>query len=208
MPWREVCGRQEGILRPEAREQSRPHALGARRSWPALLLRTQLINPPLACANPPRRQRDILRQKSDPDPADHHEFARITLQLAKWTAAQVGRGGEGWRGAGRRVQAQSVPAPKPRPLRGKPAHLHHCSQPRLHTPSPLPPLHHTHHPHAPPPAPPQRQQSYTDLKKLFEDASKVDPNWDKVFFQYARWGGGGATGEGAVLGVWGGQLKP
>ena len=32
----------------------------------------------------------------------------------------------------------------------------------------------------------QRQQSYGDLKKLFEEASRVDPNWDKVFFQYAR----------------------
>ncbi|KAF5833341.1 hypothetical protein DUNSADRAFT_10382, partial [Dunaliella salina] len=92
------------------------------------------------------RQKDALRQKTHPDPAAQHELARVTLQLAKWTAAQ-------------------------------------------------------------------RQQSYNDLKKLFEDASRVDPNWDKVFFQYARYldqlfvdakqrqTGGGASGSGSSSGA-------
>lgn len=41
---------------------------------------------------------------------------------------------------------------------------------------------HTH----PRPLRAQRQQSYAELKKLFEDASRVEPTWDKVYFQYAR----------------------
>lgn len=44
---------------------------------------------PFACVHP-HRQKDALRQRSFPDPEAQHELARLTLQLAKWTAAQVG----------------------------------------------------------------------------------------------------------------------